>query len=289
MLIFPAIDLMGGQAVHFRKDAEGQVGLVEEDPVAVARRWQSLGARWLHVVDLDGAREGQPTQTEIVAAIAGATELAVQLAGGLRGEDDVAAALEHGIARVILGTAVARQDDLLAACLARWDERVAVSVDARGDAMTVAGWLGSQTETPTDFAWRMVRMGVRTLVMAAMEQDGSVAAGPSQRLLKLRTALPQVALLAAGGITTVEDIRALASAAIDGAILGRALYDGTLELQDALRVAAEATPTPLALDSETGPGMVTDSSASAGDQPPAVHESTADEPTSPAPADDSAG
>lgn len=249
MILYPAIDLLGGRCVRLRQGDYAQVSVFGEDPVAVARRWQAAGATWLHVVDLDGARQGQPTQLKSIAAIAAATGLPLQVGGGLRSEEDVAAAFAAGAARVILGTAAARAETVLHACLARWGERVAVSVDARGDAVTVAGWLESTTDTAADFASRMAHAGVRTLIMTDVRRDGTLAGSDSSGLLTLRAALPAVALpavalIAAGGIATLDDIRRLARAGLDGAVLGRALYEGMLDLGAALRIAAQETATP---------------------------------------------
>lgn len=238
MILYPAIYLRGGRCVWPRHDTAA--GLAEDEPAALARRWRDGGATWLHVVDLDGAREGHLAQSAAVRDIAGAVKIPIQLGGGLSSEEDVVAAFAAGVARVVLGTPAASDPRLLDACLTRWDERIAVSVDARGERVTVAGWLESTSETATDFARRMVGVGVRTLLMADIERDGTLAGSGSTRLLDLRAALPQVALIAAGDIASLDDIRRLARAELDGAVLGRALYEGALDLADALRVARAA-------------------------------------------------
>ncbi|MBF6591834.1 MAG: 1-(5-phosphoribosyl)-5-[(5-phosphoribosylamino)methylideneamino] imidazole-4-carboxamide isomerase, partial [Ktedonobacterales bacterium] len=226
MVLYPAIDLLGGQCVYMRRPADATPShMVAEDAVAVARRWQEAGAEWLHVVDLDGAREGHLRQTEVIQAIAQATNLLIQVGGGVRGEEDVAAALEAGAARAVLGTTAARTPELLERCLARWGERMVVSVDARGDQVTVAEWLESATQTSVDFAWRMAQAGVRTLLVTDVERDGTLAPSDSPRLLRLREALPQVALIVGGGISSIAEVCRLAAADIDGVVLGRALYE----------------------------------------------------------------
>jgi phosphoribosylformimino-5-aminoimidazole carboxamide ribotide isomerase len=185
------------------------------------------------------------------------------MGGGLRDEADIAAVLDHGATRVVLGTAAASDAELLETCLARWGERIAVSIDARGDAVTVAGWLESASETVDGFAARMVSAGVSTLLMTEMNRDGTLAESASARLLRLRAAHPAVRLIAAGGITTEEHIRQLANAGVNGVVLGRALYDGTLDLAAALRIAA----VPLATGVEP-PAQASDNVSSAA--PPAV-------------------
>lgn len=239
LTLYPAIDLLGGRCVRLRQGDYAQADIFGDDPIAVARRWQSEGAAWLHIVDLDGAREGKPVHLPIVSAIASTTGLPIQLGGGLRTLSDVTAAFDSGAARVILGTTAVRNPVTLAEALARWGERIAVGVDAREGRVAVAGWRESTEESPLDVARRMVEMDVHTLVVTSIERDGTLAGGDTAALRTLREALPATRLIAAGGLATSEDIRALARLRLDGAVLGRALYAGTLNLAEALRVARE--------------------------------------------------
>jgi phosphoribosylformimino-5-aminoimidazole carboxamide ribotide isomerase len=239
LTLYPAIDLLGGRCVRLRQGDYAQAQVFDDDPLAVARRWKEAGAEWLHVVDLDGALAGEPKHLGVVRAIVEATELPVQVGGGLRTEGTVAAAFAAGAERVILGTAAAREPELLAACLARWSERIAVSVDSRGGQLTVAGWLEVFPEVALTFAKRMARMGVRTLVVTNVERDGMLAGSDTATLAGLRAALPETRLIAAGGLASLDDVRWLASAGMDGAVLGRALYEGALDLVEALRVTHE--------------------------------------------------
>ncbi len=237
--LYPAIDLLGGRCVRLRQGDYAQADVFDDDPLAVARRWQAAGAEWLHIVDLDGARAGRLVHLEMVARIAEATGLPVQLGGGLRTERDVAAALDAGVARAILGTAAARDPEMLTGCLARWGERIAVAVDARDGRVAVSGWLEMTGESALDLARRMIDMGTRTLVVTSIERDGTLAGSDTTGLHGLRAALPSARLIAAGGIATLADVRALARLGLDGAVLGRALYAGALDLAEALRVARE--------------------------------------------------
>jgi phosphoribosylformimino-5-aminoimidazole carboxamide ribotide isomerase len=239
IILYPAIDLLGGHCVRLRQGDYARAIVFGDNPLAVARRWQASGAEWLHIVDLDGAREGRPAHLEVVARIVEATGLPVQLGGGLRMEDDIAAAFDAGATRVILGTAAARDPALLRRCLARWGERIAVAVDARDGRVAVFGWLETTGESALDLARRMVETGVRTLVVTSIERDGTLAGGDMTGLHTLRAALPGAQLIAAGGIATIGDVRALARLGLDGAVLGHALYAGALDLATALRVARE--------------------------------------------------
>lgn len=240
LILYPAIDLLGGRCVRLLQSDVTASEVFDDDPVAVARRWREGGAQWLHVVDLDGALAGEPRQLAIVRAIADATGLPVQVGGGLRGEASVEAALAAGAARVLLDTAALGDMALLGRCLERWNERIAVSVDSRGGRVTVAGWLEMAGVSAADVAVRLAGSGVRTLVFTNVAPDGTLTGVDTVMLRDLRLALPDTRLIAAGGIASLDDVRALGHAGLDGAVLGRALYEGTLSLADALRAASEA-------------------------------------------------
>lgn len=244
LTLYPAIDILGGRCVRLKQGDYSQARVYDEDPVAVARHWKDQGAEWLHVVDLDGALAGAPKHLDLTKAILDATGLSVQLGGGLRTEPDVEAAFEAGVARVVLGTAAAREPELLAGCLARWSERVAVSVDSRGGQVTVAGWLEVLSESAFTFAQRMAQVGVQTLVVTNVERDGMLAGGDTAGLEGLRAALPETRLIAAGGLASLDDLRWLMRANLDGAVLGRALYEGALDLAEALRTVRELPDEP---------------------------------------------
>jgi phosphoribosylformimino-5-aminoimidazole carboxamide ribotide isomerase len=237
LTLYPAIDLLGGRCVRLRQGDYAQAQVFDDDPLAAALRWRDAGAQWLHVIDLDGARAGAPQHLDVVRAIVAVMGLPVQVGGGLRTEAAVGAAFEAGAARVILGTAAAREPDLLARCLARWGERVAVSVDSRAGQLAVGGWLEVLAEPALAFARRMAEAGVRTLVITNIERDGTLAGSDTVGLAQLRAALPETQLIAAGGLASLNDLRQLASAGMDGAVLGRALYEGRLDLKEALAVA----------------------------------------------------
>jgi phosphoribosylformimino-5-aminoimidazole carboxamide ribotide isomerase len=240
LTLYPAIDILDGRAVRLRQGDYTQAQVYDADPVAAARRWQAAGAEWLHIVDLDGAREGAPAHLEIVAAIVAATGLPTQVGGGLRAEENVAAAFAAGAARVILGTTAAREPKTLARCLARWAKRIAVSVDMRAGQVAIAGWRETVAEDAQVFAKRMVEAGAQTLIVTSVERDGLLAGCDTQGLASLRAALPTTRLIAAGGLATLADVRELGRTGIDGAIVGRALYTGALDLRQALRTAEEA-------------------------------------------------
>ncbi len=188
MTLYAAIELLGGKCLALDKGA-AQAPAYTGDPLEAARRWR-LGAEWLHVVDLDGTLAGTPQHLDVVRALAGETNPPLQVAGGLRTEANLAAAFAAGAARVVLGSEEARKPELLAACLARWGDKIAVALDARGENMTVAGWFEIGSEPVVSFARRMAQGGVQTLLVANVRRDGTAAGGDDGALATLRAALP---------------------------------------------------------------------------------------------------
>jgi phosphoribosylformimino-5-aminoimidazole carboxamide ribotide isomerase len=244
LTIYPALDILGGRPVRSADETPAPPQLMDDDPATIAGRWRADGAAWLHLIDLDGTLRGGSANLDLLTRIVAATGLAIQFGGGVRTAADVAAAFEAGAARVIVRADVAARGDTLADCLARWGERIVVSVDARDGRLTVAGWLPSASESALDFARRMADLGVRTLTLANVSGDGAPDAQQFSALEQARTALPETTLIAAGGFATLADLRRLAGMGMDGVVLGRPLYDGALALAEALRVAGEAAPIP---------------------------------------------
>jgi len=241
LTLYPAIDLLGGRCMRLRQGDVTGAEVFDDDPAAVAARWREAGAQWLHVVDLDGALAGEPRQLAVVRAIVDAIGLPVQVGGGLRVEASVEAALAAGAARVLLDTAALGDTALLGRCLERWNERIAVSVDSRGGRVTAAGWLEMAGVSAADVAVYLAGSGVRTLLFTDLAPDGTLAGVDTAMLRELRPSLPDTRLIAAGGIASLDDLRALARAGLDGAVLGRALYEGTLSLAGALHAVREVT------------------------------------------------
>lgn len=246
MILYPAIDLHDGKCVRPQQAADAAAeasDLFDGDPLAVARHWRDAGATWLHVVDLDGAMGGEPRHLDLIRQIVAETNCSVQCGGGLRNESAIEAAFAAGAERVILGTTALRHPELLATCLNRWGRRIIVSVDSRGGKVLLAGWLDKTSDTAVDFAKHMAECGVRTLVLSNVAGDGKLAGLDLDALTTVRAALPDTEIIAAGGITTLDDLRALHNAQVHGAILGRAITSARLDFAEALRLfAGEPTP-----------------------------------------------
>jgi phosphoribosylformimino-5-aminoimidazole carboxamide ribotide isomerase len=238
MIVYPAIDLRGGRCVRLTQGDFGRETVYGDDPVTVARRWEALGARWLHVVDLDGARAGQPVQASLVAAICAAVRIPVQVGGGLRDAAAVERVLEAGAARVVLGTIAVRDPGLCAAVCRTFPGRVAVGIDARDGLVRVAGWLAGEAVDAPTLAQAAAERGAACLVYTDIGRDGTEQ-GPDLEGTRAVARAAGIPVIASGGVGALEHLRAVAALGGDGVtgvIVGRALYSGALALGDALAV-----------------------------------------------------
>lgn len=238
MLILPAIDLRGGRCVRLRQGDYRQETVFDDDPVAVARRFEKAGAAWLHMVDLDGAREGEPKNLDIVAAVAEAVGLKVELGGGIRTDEAVERVLGLGVARVIVGTRAVREPEWLADMANRFPGQVAWGLDTRKARVAVAGW-----GTLTDLTVAKMLEEARDVPLAAViytdiERDGMMA-GPNVAATTLVVSASPFPVIASGGVTTVEHVTKIKEIGAHGAIIGRALYEGKITLADALDAAGD--------------------------------------------------
>jgi len=261
--ILPAIDLRGGRVVRLRQGDFERETAYELEPAAAAAAFAAAGARWLHVVDLDGARAGVPAHTDVIAAIVAAVGAGtkVEVAGGLRNEHSVAQALDSGAARIVIGTAALREPALAGRLVAAHGAgRVAVAIDVRDGRAQGHGWT---TDVPgtgpagtddagtdatgadvmgadaADVISRLADVGAMTFEVTAIERDGLLL-GPNLGLYERLVRLGRGAIIASGGISTIDDLRSVREIGCSGAIVGRALYEGHLDLGDALRLAAES-------------------------------------------------
>jgi phosphoribosylformimino-5-aminoimidazole carboxamide ribotide isomerase len=243
MILLPAIDILGGNAVRLTRGEFDAKKVYDTDPLDAARRWVDAGARALHVVDLDGARSGTPANIEHVERIATQIDVPIQLGGGLRSIEAVRRAIEAGATRVVLGTAAYNDVDFLDDVLAEHRDRVIVSVDARGGRLAAAGWTEQtdmEVETVID---RLGRRGVRRFVFSSIERDGMLG-GPDLDGAARVASVVRGTFIYSGGIGTLEDLRALASLRqvnMTGVIVGKALYEGRFEVGEAQRALESAT------------------------------------------------
>jgi phosphoribosylformimino-5-aminoimidazole carboxamide ribotide isomerase len=236
MEILPAIDLRGGKCVRLLQGDYARETVFADDPAAIARHWESLGATRLHVVDLDGAREGRPCQLDTVAAIVRAVQIPIELGGGVRTEETARQALDTGVDRVILGSAAL--DRAVAARLAEaLGDRLIGGIDARDGMVAVRGWLETTEVRAVDLARELAALGLRWIVCTDIGRDGMLEGANVPAMREMVQAVPGVMVIASGGVSSIEDIRALREAGAAAAIIGMALYTGTLKLEDALKAA----------------------------------------------------
>lgn len=243
MIVYPAIDIRGGRCVRLVEGDFARETTFDADPVDAARRWAVAGAAWLHVVDLDGAAVGEPVNVETIARIRHAVDVPIQLGGGLRLEEHLAAAFDLGIERVVLGTAALRDHALVACGVARWGERIAVGLDARDGRLAAEGWLDQTESLATEVGQRLAAVGVQHVVFTDIARDGTLR-GPNLPALREMIGLLGGGVIASGGVGEIGDVAAVAATGAAGVIIGRALYDGRVDLAAAIRLAAESDPRP---------------------------------------------
>ena len=246
MDLIPAVDLLDGIAVRLVQGDFARRAASRDDPAPLVAEWVGAGVRRLHLVDLAGARDGRPVHLELAARLVAvahraAAEVRVELGGGLRRLADIGAAFGTGIDTAVLGTAAIEDRDMLAAAVARWPERVAVSIDVRGDQVAVSGWTRAAPADPIQLARELADAGVAHLIVTDVQRDGT-RRGPNRELLaRIREAVSRTRLVAAGGIATTADLRDLAALGVDGAVVGLALMDGSLDVADALAATQPVT------------------------------------------------
>jgi phosphoribosylformimino-5-aminoimidazole carboxamide ribotide isomerase len=241
MIIYPAIDLRGGRVVRLIQGDPQQETVFSGDPIETAMRWQDAGAEWLHLVNLDGALGEGGLNLNVLAQIA-ALELKVQFGGGLRSLDDAQLALDIGATRVVLGTMVVRQPELASSAVDRFGmEAVAVALDAKDGLVAVDGWQQQTAWTPVQLGQYFASCGVRHALYTDINRDGKLQGANVQGVVNLARDTG-LAVIASGGVSSLDDIRALAGAEVPaaGVVIGKALYTKMLSLQDAIAISREA-------------------------------------------------
>ncbi len=238
MIMLPAIDIKGGQCVRLYQGDFERVTIYDADPKQVAQRWQAAGAIWLHLVDLDGAVAGHPVNLETVAQIRAATALHIELGGGIRMLAHIQQVLDLGIERVILGTAALTDRALLEEALAKWGKRIAIGLDARNGQVAISGWRKTTQVQATTLAAELYAIGVQRFIYTDIARDGAMRGPNVNALREMQRAVP-CSLIASGGISSLEDVCLLAALGIEGAIVGKALYTGDVDLAAAIQAIQE--------------------------------------------------
>lgn len=239
MEIIPAVDIRGGMCVRLYQGDYGNETVFSDDPVQVALRWQSLGASRLHIVDLDGAAEGKPGNMEIIGNIAVAMLIPTQLGGGIRDMDTVRELLGTGIDRVILGTAAVEDTSFVKQLCGKYADSVVVSIDTRDGLVSTRGWTEDTEISGVEFALKMAKLGVKRFIYTDIVRDGTLTEPNFSAISEMitRTRLP---IIAAGGVASIQHLVMLKQLGVEGAIIGKALYTGDIDLKKALREVERA-------------------------------------------------
>ena len=233
MILLPAIDLKDGQCVRLQKGDFSTTHQVADSAVDTAALFAAEGAKWIHMVDLDGARHGQSKNAALVAQVAGRSGLQVELGGGLRSMEDLAAADAMGVSRMVIGSAAVSAPDFVAQAVKRYGDRIAVGIDCLVGSVRTAGWERDSGLDGVSFAQEMEQLGVKYIIYTDIDADGMLAGPSFEQLEKLRSSV-SCRIIASGGVTTLADIGRLRDMGLYGAIVGKAYYAGTLDLQQGI-------------------------------------------------------
>ena len=236
MYIYPAIDLYGGKAVRLYKGDYAQMTVYSDDPVSVARDFAAAGASHIHLVDLEGAKIGKPANLDTIAKIVEATGLFAEVGGGIRDMETVDSYLSIGVSRVILGTAAVTNPAFLGEALAKYGEKIAVGVDLKDGFVAIKGWTETSDLTAEGFFAKMQDMGVKTVICTDISRDGAMK-GTNRELYRELSEKFRIDLIASGGVSSLEDVKALSAMKLHGAIIGKAYYIGAVDLKKAVEAA----------------------------------------------------
>ena len=236
MVIYPAIDLYGGKAVRLYKGDYAQMTVYSDHPEEVAKAFAAAGATRIHLVDLEGAKKGKPANLEVIRKILLQTNLFAEVGGGIRNMETIGEYLSIGVDRVILGTAAVTDPEFLEAALEKYGERIAVGVDIQDGFVAIKGWTEKSEVTADAFFEKMQRMGVRTIICTDISRDGAMK-GTNRQLYRELSRKYTIDLIASGGVSTLEDVKALAEMDLHGAIIGKAYYIGAIDLKEAIEVS----------------------------------------------------
>ncbi len=236
MIIFPAIDLRGGKCVRLIQGDFDKETVYSDDPQATALKWQALGAKFLHVVDLDGARAGSPQNLDAIKKILAAIKIPIEVGGGIRTLDGAEKLLSLGVRRVILGSVAVENISLVEAAVKKFGDKIVVGIDARDGLVAVHGWEKSSTIKADELAKKIVAAGVKTIIYTDISKDGMLS-GVNAEIFTELAKFSGAEIIASGGVKSIEDIRALKAAKVAGVIVGKAIYTGALDLKLAINEA----------------------------------------------------
>ncbi|MGD9710576.1 MAG: 1-(5-phosphoribosyl)-5-[(5-phosphoribosylamino)methylideneamino]imidazole-4-carboxamide isomerase [Thermomicrobiales bacterium] len=238
MILFPAIDLRGGRCVRLIEGDFNRETVFGDDPASMAEQWQAQGAQWIHIVDLDGARDGVPRNAASIAAIRDRITIPIQVGGGIRTEEDVHRYLDAGIDRVVLGTIAIYEPELIQSISAKWGDRLAVGLDARNGKLAGSGWIDQTEASALNTALDLRSRGVQTFIYTDITRDGTLI-GPNLTEIRVMVNALGDGVIASGGVSQRADLIGILKTGASGVIVGRALYDGRITMAEALAALEE--------------------------------------------------
>lgn len=241
MLVIPAIDLKNGKCVRLIQGRFDSETVFSDDPVKVAMTWQEKGAKFLHVVDLDGALIGKPQNLEVIERIARAVSIPIEVGGGIRDEHSLKTMFEIGVHRAILGTSAVENPEFVREMCLKYDERIAVGIDAKDGLVMIKGWIENGKVEAISLASQVRSLGVKVVIYTDVKRDGTLSGPNVDATRRLAQAIPGVNVIASGGVSTIEDVKNLKKLeefGVTGVIIGKALYTGNISLEEAIKIAS---------------------------------------------------
>jgi len=236
MIIYPAIDVMGGRCVRLMQGQFSKETVYADNPVEIALKWESIGSRYLHVIDLDGARTGKPLNAPVIIEMAAKLGIPIQLGGGIRSMETIGIFISKGVERVILGTSAVRNAEFAEEALKVFNDNIAVAIDAKEGMVAIEGWAKTSEFTSVGFAKKIEKLGARTIIYTDISRDGMLS-GPNFKAIEEMVKAVDMEVIASGGVSSLEDIKNLKSIGVSGVVIGKALYTGDINLEQALEAA----------------------------------------------------
>jgi phosphoribosylformimino-5-aminoimidazole carboxamide ribotide isomerase len=234
MNLFPAIDLYGGKAVRLYKGNYNEMTVYSDDPVSVAKKFEEAGAKFIHLVDLEGAKTGETPNLDVISRIVSETSLFAEVGGGIRDMKTIETYLTAGVSRVILGTAAVTKEGFVKEAVARFGDAVAVGVDIRDGYVAIKGWTESSALRYADFLAKLAEIGVKTVICTDISRDGAMKGANHTLYGEISKAFPTIDFIASGGVSSLDDVKTLRDMKLYGAIIGKAYYTGAIDLSEAL-------------------------------------------------------
>tara|TARA_Y100001970_G_scaffold138225_1_gene170128 strand:- start:29916 stop:30629 length:714 start_codon:yes stop_codon:yes gene_type:complete len=235
MNLIPAIDILNGKCVRLKQGDYDKQTIFSDDPVEFAVKWSDAGADWIHIIDLDGARDGKLINNQSISNIINVTNCSIQTGGGIRTYTDFKQRIEMGVNRVIVSTAAINDIDLLQSLVSTFSEELIVSIDARNGLVQINGWKEETSLDAFDYVQELASLGVKRIIYTDIERDGTNAGVNFKNMEKIVNN-SHIPIIAAGGISSIDDLRKLKSIGVEGAIIGRALFDGMIDLEEAINL-----------------------------------------------------